>query len=59
MLSLIPITPKNRISRAKSQIPMARAGKSPSDPKGIKKGRLQAFFGVDFGEPGKRDLDVV
>jgi hypothetical protein len=30
-----------------------------SDPKEIKRKRLQAAFGVDFGEPGKRDLDVV
>jgi hypothetical protein len=30
-----------------------------SDPKEVKGKRLQAFFGVDFGEPGKRDLDVM
>jgi hypothetical protein len=30
-----------------------------SDPKEIKRRRLQAAFGVDFGEPGKRNLDVI
>jgi hypothetical protein len=30
-----------------------------SDSKEIKRKRLQAAFGVDFGEPGKRNLDVV
>jgi len=30
-----------------------------SDPEDVARRRLQAFFGVDFGEPGKRNLDVV
>jgi hypothetical protein len=30
-----------------------------SDPKEVKRKRLQAAFGVDFGEPGKRNLDVL
>jgi hypothetical protein len=30
-----------------------------SDAKEVKRKRLQAAFGVDFGEPGKRNLDVV
>jgi hypothetical protein len=30
-----------------------------SDPKKIRRNKLQAAFGVDFGKPGKRDLDVV
>jgi hypothetical protein len=29
------------------------------DPKEAKRKRLQAAFGVDFGAPGKRNLDVV
>jgi hypothetical protein len=56
---LIPVTAKERISRAKAQISMARSGKSPSDPKEVKRKRLSAAFGVDFEEPGKRNLDVV
>ncbi len=30
-----------------------------SDPKEVKRKRLQAAFGVDFGEAGRGDLDVV
>jgi hypothetical protein len=30
-----------------------------SDPKEIKRKRLSTAFGVDFGQPGKRNLDVV
>jgi AMMECR1 domain-containing protein len=30
-----------------------------SDPKEVKRERLSAAFGVDFGERGKRNLDMV
>jgi hypothetical protein len=30
-----------------------------TDPKELKLMRLQAAFGMDFGEPGRREMDVV
>jgi hypothetical protein len=49
MPSLILVTAKERISGAKPRSSIARASKSPCDPKEVERKRLSAAFGVGFG----------